>query len=134
LGVGAISSLIYYGWNPWGPSDIVAYTTCVSCMIIIGIIGGLLKPKDKNNLKLKYNAWNIYKFGFIGLLLTLFFDISTNIVFGLVYLQGRIDIALLNPGALIFLIIHNVNNTIIFATLTVPVYNSIVSIKNYKKL
>ncbi|MHA1229174.1 MAG: ECF transporter S component [Candidatus Helarchaeota archaeon] len=156
LGVGLISSLIFYGWNPWGVSDPITYITCVLCMSFIGFIGGFFKPKQRiksnnnrnkingnhrnnhiNNKnqkkKLDYSAWNIYRFGFAGLLLTLFFDITTNVVMGIVFYFGRIDIALLNPGSLLFMIIHTVSNTIIFSILTIPVYNSIIAIKDYPK-
>ncbi|MHA1270095.1 MAG: hypothetical protein ACTSPY_09945 [Candidatus Helarchaeota archaeon] len=135
IGVGTISSVIYYGWNPYGPSNPPTYITCVICMILFGIIGGLLKLKSNNthnnnssNKKLKYSAWNIYKFGFIGLILTLVFDISTNVITGFVFYGGNITISIVL--GIPFMLIHVISNTAVFSALTIPIINSINSINH----
>ncbi|MBD3226846.1 MAG: ECF transporter S component [Candidatus Lokiarchaeota archaeon] len=147
-GVGFMAPLIYYGWNPYGPADIPTYLTCVICMAFFGIVGGLLKPNLKNkgnnnnsynkssnngynnsNGKILYSKWNILKFGIIGIALTLQFDFITNLIIAYMWYGGNILAPYLNPWTFIFLIIHIVSNTIIFALLTIPVYNSIRRVK-----
>ena len=128
-GVGVISSLIYYGWNPYGPSNPLIFIACVICMVLFGIVGGIIKPKlNKNNNnskngKLKYSMWNIYKFSLNGLLITLTFDIITNLISGFVFYGGNFIAAIVL--GIPFLLIHTISNTIVFASLSIPLYNSI---------
>jgi len=124
LGVGVFVPLIYYGWNPYGPSNPPIFLTCVGCMTLIGAIGGFLKPKHPE--KLTYSAWNIYKFAFIGFILTLIFDLTTNIVTGIIFYGGNVSLAILL--GIPFLLIHTISNTIIFAICLIPTNNAIINL------
>ncbi|MHA1266995.1 MAG: hypothetical protein ACTSRS_17285 [Candidatus Helarchaeota archaeon] len=124
LGVGVLVPMIYYGWNPYGPSNPPIFITCVICMSLIGVIGGFLKPKISG--KLLYSAWNVYKFAMVGFLLTLIFDLATNIVTGLIFYEGNIGLALFL--GLPFLLLHTISNTVIFATCLIPTNNAIIDL------
>jgi hypothetical protein len=141
LGVGAISSMIFYGWNPFGVSIPQIYLACVLGMILFGVFGGLLgnynnkkenvsNSNNNQNSQLKFSAWNVYKFGFSGLILTLLFDIVTNIVSGYVFYGGNIMAGIIL--GLPYLLIHTISNTIVFAIVTIPLYNSISKIKKIR--
>lgn len=51
--VGLISSIIYYGWNPFGVPPIPLYLVCVSLMAFVGFIGGLVKKSKPSITKIK---------------------------------------------------------------------------------
>jgi LytS/YehU family sensor histidine kinase len=121
--VGLLSSLIYYGWNPFGVSPLPIYLVCVGCMTFIGLVGGLLKPAQFSGYKLEANRSNIVKIALIGFLYTILFDLFTNIVFGLIYYGGNILLAFITGFP--FMIIHIVSNTILFALLVLPIYNAV---------
>ena len=121
--VGLLSSLIYYGWNPFGVSPLPIYLVCVGCMTFIGLVGGLLKPAQFSGYKLEANRSNIAKIALIGFLYTILFDLFTNIVFGLIYYGGNILLAFITGFP--FMIIHIVSNTILFALLVLPIYNAV---------
>ncbi|MFX1294400.1 MAG: ECF transporter S component [Promethearchaeota archaeon] len=125
--VGLISSTIYYGWNPFGIPPLPLYMVLVSCMVFIGLIGGLIKSSDRENNKINVTKSTLCKFAFIGLFYTLSFEVITNIVFAYFYYNGDIKLAFLT--GLPFMIIHLILNTIIFALLVIPVYNTVISIQ-----
>jgi LytS/YehU family sensor histidine kinase len=121
--VGLTSSLIYYGWNPFGVSPLPIYLICVVCMAFIGFVGGLLKPAPNQESKLKIKASNVAKIALIGFLYTFLFDITTNIVYGWIYYGGNILLAFITGFP--FMIIHIISNTIIFALLVLPTYKAV---------
>lgn len=121
--VGLTSSLIYYGWNPFGVSPLPIYMACVGSMTFIGLIGGVLKPTKNSDHGLQINPINIAKIALIGFLCTLLFDLITNIVYSWIYYSGNILLALIT--GIPFMIIHIVSNTVIFALLVLPTYNAV---------
>jgi LytS/YehU family sensor histidine kinase len=121
--VGLLSSLIYYGWNPFGVSPLPIYLVCVGCMTFIGLVGGLLKPAQTQEHQLEINRSNIFKIALIGFLYTFLFDLTTNIVFGWIYYGGNILLAFITGFP--FIIIHIVCNTTLFALLVLPIYNAV---------
>ena len=121
--VGLTSSLIYYGWNPFGVSPLPLYLVCVGCMTFIGLIGGILKPNQKQIRELEIKPLNVAKITLIGFLYTLLFDLTTNIVYAWVYYSGNILLAFITGFP--FMIIHLVNNTIMFALLVLPTYKAV---------
>ncbi|HUX99254.1 MAG TPA: ECF transporter S component [Candidatus Deferrimicrobium sp.] len=124
--VGLISSLIYYGWNPFGIPPLPLYMVCVALMSFIGLIGGLLKFSPKQEGKIEFTATTIGKFALIGFFYTVLFDILTNIVYAYFYYNGNIMLAFIT--GLPFMIIHLISNTVIFSLLVIPIYNSVTSI------
>ncbi|MHA1789126.1 MAG: ECF transporter S component [Candidatus Helarchaeota archaeon] len=130
IGVGTMASLIYYGWNPYGPSNPPIFIACVLCMVLFGVIGGIMRKKD--NDKLEYSAWNVYKFGTVGLLLTLLFDLTTNIITGFIFYGGNVIIALVL--GIPFLLIHTISNTAVFSGLLIPVVNAIKNLNQFNKV
>ena len=124
--VGLTSSLIYYGWNPFGVPPLPLYLVCVGCMTFIGLIGGISKPNPNQVRKLEINRLNVAKIALIGFLYTLLFDLTTNIVYGWVYYSGNILLAFITGFP--FMIIHLVCNTIMFALLVLPTYNAVTAL------
>ena len=123
--VGLISSIIYYGWNPFGVSPLPMYITCVGCMAFIGLLGGILNASQTKKKKIDIKLSNIAKLALIGFFFTLLFDILTNLIYAYIYYAGNIHLAFIT--GLPFMIIHLISNTIIFALLVLPTYNTIIS-------
>lgn len=124
--VGLTSSLIYYGWNPFGVPPLPLYLVCVGCMTFVGLIGGISKPNQKQVRKIEFNRLNVAKIALIGFLYTFLFDLTTNIVYGWVYYSGNIPLAFITGFP--FMIIHLVNNTIMFAVLVIPTYKAVTAL------
>jgi len=121
--VGLISSLIYYGWNPFGISAIPLYLVCVASMTFIGFVGGLLRPSPSPAKRIEVNRLNIIKLALIGFCFTLLFDIITNIIYAVFYYGGDIRLSFITGFP--WMIVHLVSNTVIFAVLVIPVYNAV---------
>lgn len=124
--VGLISSIIYYGWNPFGISPLPIFLATVGLMTLIAVVGGILKPADIHAKKIEISHSNIFKLAVIGFCFTLLFDISTNILIAIIYYGGDIRAAFLFGFP--FMIIHLVSNTFVFAGLVLPVHNAVKSI------
>jgi len=126
ISVGVLSSLIYYGWNPYGSPSLPIYLIIVGLMTFIGLVGGIFKSTQIQGQKLKINHLNVIKFALIGFLYTFLFDISTNIIFAYVLYNGNILFSLI--AGFPFMIIHLISNTILFALLVLPIYNTVVGL------
>jgi hypothetical protein len=124
--VGLISSLIYYGWNPFGIPPLPLYLVCVALMSFIGLIGGFLKLSKSYEGKIEFAGKMIWKFALIGFFFTMLFDILTNVVYAYFYYGGNIMLAFVTGFP--FMIIHLISNTVIFALLIIPIYNAVTSI------
>lgn len=125
ISVGLISSIIYYGWNPFGGFNPIVDTTCILCMVLFGLVGGFLTSNNFHDRQIEYSRKNMIKLATIGFILTLIFDIITNFAFAL-FMQ--LDLRAVFLSGIPFMIIHLICNTIIFATITITVYNRVVSL------
>ena len=126
LFVGLVSSIIYYGWNPFGVSPLPIYMVCVGCMAFIGFLGGVLHQSSSTKTETKYNFMNLLKFALLGLIYTFIFDILTNLAIAYVYYGGNIVGAFLYGAP--FMLIHIVSNVIIFTLLIPPVHHAVLSL------
>ena len=102
------------------------YIVCIACMIFIGLMGGVLKVSVEQQKRVEMNPTTVLKFAAIGFFYTFLFDIVTNIILAYFYYGGNVILALML--GLPFMIIHLISNTILFAFLIIPVYNTVISI------
>jgi len=95
-------------------------------MTFIGFLGGVYKPEKSSFQKVEFNRINIAKLGFIGFFYTLLFDIITNLIYAVIYYGRNIRLAFITGS--FFMIIHLISNTLIFALLIIPTYNTAISL------
>lgn len=118
--IGVISWTIYGTLNPQGFVLPVLLATTLSEMIY-GIAGGLLRKAITN---LKDEAWKTSVFfASVGALLTLIYDVITNVVFGLTA-GWNVAIAVVF-GFIPFGLIHEISNLVFFGVGSVPVISAI---------
>ncbi len=122
--VGLISSLIFYGYNPYG-FDPIVNTTCILGMALFGLVGGFFNSNNFHDRKIEYSRKNMIKLATIGFFLTLIFDIITNIAFAFSF---KFDLGVVFLTGIPFMIVHLVCNTIVYATVIIAVYNRVVSL------
>ncbi|MHA1831801.1 MAG: hypothetical protein ACTSWR_09745, partial [Candidatus Helarchaeota archaeon] len=65
-------------------------------------------------------------------LLTLLFDLTTNIITGFIFYGGNVIIALVL--GIPFLLIHTISNTAVFSGLLIPVVNAIKNLNQFNKV
>ena len=118
--VGLIAMSIYQLWNPWGAFNPPIGIAVIGCTIVIGIIGGIIGSALKR-LAYTDNRWFLLP-GLFGILLTIFFDFTTNfaysVSFGLPFIVTMIT-------GFPFMVVHIVSNTILFGLLTQPVTQAV---------
>jgi LytS/YehU family sensor histidine kinase len=125
--VGLISSVVYYGWNPFGFSPLPMYITTVALMTFIGFLGGFMNQDTPIPQKIEITKTNIFKIALIGLFYTILFDILTNIIIAYIYYGGNILFAFIYGSP--FIAIHIISNTLIFAGLVFPIHNTVVTLR-----
>jgi hypothetical protein len=109
--VGGLSIFIYTTFNPLGfPPLPIAFSQIIS-MIFIGVIGGLVF-KAGLVILLKLSVFVIM--GFLGVILTLVYDLLTNLA--VAYVVGQFVPVML--AAIPFALIHMGSNAVIFVVLT----------------
>ncbi len=109
--VGALSMGIYTLVNPYGPPPLPVGVAQVLSMVFIGICGGLsFYLIYKKGMSPVTFVWT----GTAGVLLTLFYDILTNL--GVVIVAGEFVPVML--AGVPFALIHLLSNAIIFVLLT----------------
>jgi LytS/YehU family sensor histidine kinase len=118
--VGFTAMLIYQLWNPWGPFVPPIGLAIIGCTLFIGIIGGIL-GKALNQIEYSDTRWFLLPILF-GILLTLFFDLVTDIVYSLSF---GVPLVVALVTGLPFMLIHIVSNATLFGLLTQPVTRAI---------
>ena len=119
--VGVISWAVYGTLNPQGFMLPIWLATMFS-ETIYGITGGLLRKGLGNNLKGERWKASIF-FAWIGALLTLVYDVVTNVVFGLTV--GWNVIFAVVVGFIPFGLVHEASNLFFFGFGSVPVISAI---------
>ena len=122
--VGVSAWLLYGTFNPWGPADSLLLTILMTSEAIYAFMGfGFRKLIDPNNLRISNSRQSLILVG-LAVLGTFLYDLFTNAYTGVVWanMSGGsyidwINIALFNPGALLFSFVHISSNIIIFLTL-----------------
>ena len=114
--VGAASMFLFSLFNPLGAPFIPVFIAQILFMSVAGLAGGIWRRWTEGRAS---RILSLVGLAGCGLLLTLFYDVGTNLGFALG--AGLVSQALGVIGAgLVFSLIHLVSNTILFATL-VPV-------------
>lgn len=119
--VGVISWAIYGTLNPHGFMLPIWLATMFS-EPIYGVAGGLLRKGVGSNLKGEWRKASVF-FASIGALLTLIFDVITNVVFGLAV--GWNVIFAVVVGFIPFGLVHEASNLLFFGFGSVPVISAI---------
>jgi hypothetical protein len=108
--VGGLSILIYTTFNPYGFPPLPISLAQVFSMIFIGIFGGLI---FKAGLVILVKLSTLILMGLLGVILTLIYDILTNLA--VAYVMGQFIPVML--AAVPFSLIHIGSNAIIFVVL-----------------
>lgn len=114
--VGLLTMLVYSVFNPYGMAPLPVLIAQVISMAFIGLTGGVVAKLtwfSKANTTLKFLA-----IGAIGLVLTLVYDILTNLA--VAYMAGQLIPILI--GGIVFSLVHIISNTIIFAVLSPAIF------------
>jgi hypothetical protein len=109
--VGGLSILIYTTFNPYGFPPLPIALAQVFSMIFIGIFGGLV---FKAGFVILVKLSTLILMGLVGVILTLIYDILTNLA--VAYVVGQFIPVML--AAVPFSLIHIGSNAIIFVVLT----------------
>ena len=127
--VAIISWAVYGNFNPWGPTTGILLATVMGSELLYVLAGAwtrkifaLIKHRDHPLI-----AGAL--FGFAAFASTFLYDLITNIYTGLIWsgLAGNTDllswiwIALVNPGAGLFYILHIGSNMVFFIVIGIPI-------------
>ena len=119
----AASAWIVYGtFNPWGTADPLLLTVLMGSETVYAFAGSLLRSLLKPSALNFTGSRQIVLLTLFGLISTAFYDMVTNIYTGLVWanLAGTSEywywlrMALFNPGALLFSMVHVSSNIFLF--------------------
>ncbi|TFF95553.1 MAG: ECF transporter S component [Promethearchaeota archaeon] len=117
--IGSLSALIFVFFNPWGVAPLPLISYQILHYALTGLAGALthdfLKEKSyyhpKNDL---YTLPLMGLFGFIGLLITISFDLITSLI-GVVIAYGTLDAFVLYfLSGIVFTTVHEIGNTLGF--------------------
>ncbi len=108
-----IMSLIFGLFNPWGPFIPQIWITQVIGWLFVVLAGGTIRRSGYKEFKDPHYRGML---AFIGFLVTLFYDLVTNL--GVAWVTGNPYWFVLVTGSL-FLIVHTFSNAVLFA-LVVP--------------
>ena len=108
--VGGLSILIYTTFNPYGFPPLPIALAQVSSMIFIGVFGGLI---FKAGLVILVKLTNLILMGLVGVILTLVYDVITNLA--VAYVVGQFIPVMM--AAIPFALIHIGSNALIFIVL-----------------
>ncbi len=113
--VGFLSMFLYSVFNPFGMPTLPILLAQVTAMTWVGMAGGIVA---KTGWLSGARIVNCLAVGGVGLVLTLFYDLLTNLA--VAYVAGQL-LPVLIAGTF-FLLIHVISNTIIFALLAPVIY------------
>ena len=123
---GALTWIVYGTINPFGFS-LSQWLSTVICEAVFGIAGGIL---GRINYKTSEKTFNVFRFslemGLWGLILTIVYDLFTNIVFAVVF--DVPIVAAIVTGWFIppwFGILHEASNLILFFSTVYPLTKAI---------
>jgi len=117
--VALVSTLIYTIWNPWGPPLLPISLAQIMCEVVIGFSGGIYGRRKSE----KKESTLVIEAAILGAVLTLFYDIITNVAFAIAFGLVNEMIYVLLMG-IWYSAFHIFTNAMIFGTLTLPVYKA----------
>ncbi len=118
--IGLISSFIFVFFNPWGSSQLPLFTYQITHYSLTGFLGGVMQTYLKKNDSFKpkedlYTLRLMIFFGFIGLLITLMFDIISTLIGSLINYGFNIEPLILSYiSGIPFTLAHLIGNTLGF--------------------
>lgn len=121
--IGALTWTVYGVINPYGFVPQVWLATMFS-ESIYGVAGGLLrKSLSVTDFNGRYFRLSVF-FGAMGFLLTLIYDVITNIAYALTLME-KIPIALVILYGVPFTLLHEISNATIFGVGSIPTITAI---------
>jgi len=125
--IGIMSWTVYGTLNPLGFSIHIWLATMLS-ESIYGVAGGLIKKSFAEHFSgFKREQSSVYVFfGVLGFLLTLTYDVITNIVFGYVYTLSILVAVIV--GFVPFGLVHVISNAFFFGLGCVPAINALLNV------
>ncbi|MFO7797719.1 MAG: hypothetical protein ACQERB_14460 [Promethearchaeati archaeon] len=117
--IGSLSALIFVFFNPWGVSPLPLISYQILHYALTGLAGALTHDflKEKSYYRPQNDLYTLplmSLFGFIGLLITLSFDLITSII-GVVIAYGTLDAFFLYfLSGIVFTTVHEIGNTLGF--------------------
>jgi LytS/YehU family sensor histidine kinase len=130
--VGLFAWVVYGTLNPLGFS-LPIWVACMFAESLYGVTGGLLKRGFAEQVSVnRRQGFIVYAFfGVVGMMLTLVYDVVTNIVFGYV---GNMNILVaLVMGFFPFGIIHMLSNAVFFGVGCVPAVKAVSNVLGGEK-
>ncbi|TXT65957.1 MAG: conserved membrane protein of unknown function [Promethearchaeota archaeon] len=119
LVIGSLSAVIFVFFNPWGVSPLPLMMYQLLHYALTGLAGALTHDflKEKSYFRPENDLYKLPMmslFGFIGLIITLSFDVITSLI-GVIIAYGTLDAFFLYIlSGIVFTIIHEVGNTLGF--------------------
>ena len=111
--IGGLTEFLYSLFNPYGIAHPLVTGSQVAGMVLPGIFGGWVMRLGIPTRGTGARVWFLIP---TAVILTLWFDLITNVASGLVY--GQIGATLI--GGIPFALIHVGTNVLLFATIGVP--------------
>jgi hypothetical protein len=108
--VTGIMALIFGSINPWGALIPQIWITQVLGWLYISIAGGIMGRRGPQNNR---QVWGRTEVGFVAGIVTLFFDLFTNLGYAWAF---NVSYWLTLASGLGFMVLHVVTNVIIFAS------------------
>ncbi len=118
--IGLLSSFIFVFFNPWGTSQLPLFTYQITHYSLTGFLGGVMQTYLKKNDSFKpkedlYTLRLMIFFGFIGLSITLMFDIISTLIGSLINFGFDIELLILSYiSGIPFTLAHLIGNTLGF--------------------
>lgn len=128
--VGILSWMVYGSLNPYG-FVLQIWLATMLCETFYGIIGGLLKNKDNIFIEENYKFRKSILLGFIGFLITLLYDVLTNLAFAYIFNLPFIYVMIFGIP---FTISHEISNFILFSIGLIPIIKIIKKIGGDKNV
>lgn len=128
--VGILSWMVYGSLNPYG-FVLQIWLATMLCETFYGIIGGLLKNKDNIFIEENYKFRKSILLGFIGFLITLLYDVLTNLAFAYIFNLPFIYVMIFGIP---FTILHEISNFILFSIGLIPIIKIIKKIGGDKNV
>ncbi len=128
--VGILSWMVYGSLNPYGFVPQIWFAT-MFCETFYGIIGGLLKNRDSIFIEENYKFRRSILLGFIGFLITLLYDVLTNLAYAYTF---NLPFLYVMVFGMPFTISHEISNFILFSIGLIPVIKIIKKIGGDKNV
>lgn len=116
-----IVAVVFGIFNPWGPSIFIIeiWLTQLIGWLFIAVAGHIVGQNGTKPVAGRYKAWEL---GFLGGVLTLFYDLVTNL--GWSWASGIPLLATLVTG-LPFIIVHVISNIVVFGIVVIRLEDAI---------